>query len=685
MTVNRLNKTNSPYLLQHAENPVHWQPWDAAALAAAKEQDKVILLSIGYAACHWCHVMEHESFTDAETAALMNAHFVNIKVDREERPDLDRIYQAAHYIFTRANGGWPLTMFLTPAGEPFFGGTYFPNEARGGLPSFSHVLRRVFAAWDTQRDAILRQNTEVLRMLRGLDDAAADGDALTLAPCAAAVAAFDEMFDRTNGGFRGAPKFPHPVELSFCLDAAVRDNNSSLLSAVELSLNKIAGGGLADHISGGFFRYCVDGEWQTPHFEKMLYDNGLLLSLFADAQTVFAADAADSRLRETVEKTADWALQEMHSENGCFYSSLDADSAGGEGDFYLWDKTEIAALLTKEEYSLFSRVYALDNPPNVEGKWHLARQQTAAAEITAETTAEHLLLTNAEKKLATARESRNRPATDDKILTAWNALLIHGLARAGRLTGREDWRTAATAAFSAVNKNMRKNGGGRLISSRRGNNLGDLCFLDDVAFLLNAALELLRADFSAETLATAQNIAEELREHFEDKEQGGFFFTANDGERLIRRPKPSDDGAIPSGNGIAARALLLLSWLTGDNRWHDTAQKSLNAFYPTIRRHPAGCASFLSALQFYCNPPTIVLLNGEEKTCKDWQTALEQHHNPDLLIYRLPQETKNLPTTLQKPPPKKGAQAYVCTAFTCRPPVGNLPALKKILTENETR
>lgn len=675
MVANRLAQALSPYLRQHAGNPVHWQPWDAQSLALARQKDKPILLSVGYAACHWCHVMAHESFADADTAAVMNEHFVNIKVDREERPDIDRIYQAAHYIFVQRAGGWPLTMFLTPEGTPFFGGTYFPRDSGRGLPSFVSVMEKVAQAWRQQRTAIEEQNARVLPMLRSLDVHETSAGVMNEAPVQEAMRVFDDHIDRVRGGFRGAPKFPHPVEMEFCLAAASARNNQSLLAGVEVSLHKMAAGGLADHLAGGFFRYSVDEYWAIPHFEKMLYDNGLLLSLFAEGARVF--DSAE--LTQAAAGIAQWALAEMRHEDGGFYSSLDADSEGGEGAFYVWSLAAIKEQLPAAEYAVVASHFGLEAGANFEGHYHLARRQTGAQTAAAIGVCEQTCveqLTAAQRRLLSAREQRPRPATDDKILAAWNGLMIRGLARAGRIMQRPQWVAAAHAALAFAADKMAEEG--RLFAVWRDGQRGVPAFLDDCAFMLEAALELLRAEFRAETLAFAGAMAEQLCRHFEDKENGGFFFTAADGERLIRRTKPIDDNAIPAGNGVAARALLLLSWLTGEQQWAVAGERTLTAFYGALAKQAAGCASLLGALQYYLSPPPLLLLTGETAVCEEWRKSLARRPM-DLLIFILPADSSDLPETLQKPPPASGGRGYLCTGFSCLPAADSLTELRRLL------
>ena len=671
---NRLAEALSPYLRQHADNPVHWQPWDEEALSSARREDKPILLSVGYAACHWCHVMAHESFADEETAALMNEHFINIKVDREERPDLDRIYQAAHYVFARRAGGWPLTMFLTPDGAPFFGGTYFPKDAGRGMPSFAFVLTRAADAWQTRRDEINKQNEQVLPVLQSMDLHESFNGGMEVAPFNEALRLFGGILDEEFGGFRGAPKFPHPVEMGFCLDAADNDNAPS--SAIRTTLHKMAAGGLYDHIGGGFFRYCVDERWVIPHFEKMLYDNGLLLGLYADAARIYD----EHEFVQAAKGTAEWVIREMQHTDGGFYSSQDADSPGGEGAFYVWDAADIKSILPPTEYDVFASHFALSAGANFEGKTHLARRQTigqTAAALNIDEKECEKQLTTAAAQLFKTRESRTRPETDDKVLAAWNGLMIRGLAKAGRILNHPEWITAAQNALSFIRREMQDDKS--MTAVWRDGRRGQGAFLDDYAFLLEASLELLRTEVCADTLNFARETASQLRAHFEDSEKGGFFFTPADGEVLIRRPKPADDNAIPAGNGVAARSLLLLSWLTGEKEWSDAGERTLRAFYDAMQKQPAGCASLLSALQCYLSPPPIVFLTGEKSLCEQWQNTIMHENKRDILIYIIPPESENLPPPMQKPAPTSGALAYVCEKFSCLPPEDSLEGLRRLL------
>lgn len=682
---NRLRACASPYLQQHADNPVAWQPWDAQALQDARTHNRPILLSVGYAACHWCHVMAHESFECDETAAVMNAHFVNIKVDREERPDIDRIYQTAHALLTRQNGGWPLTMFLTPDGVPFFGGTYFPPRAHPQRPSFREVLARVADAWANQQDAIEKQNTHVLAALNRLDNYAFprgdDGDAtMTAQPVTAAATALSDLIDRKNGGLGSAPKFPHALELAFCLQ-----QGGDTATAAYDSLVKIADSGLLDHLGGGAFRYCVDDGWFVPHFEKMLYDNGQLLAAFAEAH----AHQPDARLQVACDGIVRWLQETMRDDQHCFYSSQDADTAGGEGAFYLWGTDELESVLSADDRRAVIAHFGVGSSGMVDGKHHLARRQTVAATAAALSQSEDTTATalaRASAQLLAARNNRTPPAIDNKILCAANALAIHGLARAGRLLQRAEWIAAAESTFTRITARLRA--GDRTLAypqtTGTDSEHGCIGFLDDVAYLLAAALELLRARFSSATLATAQALAHELQTHYYDAQDGGFFFTPHHAEQLIRRIKTAEDTATPNGNGVAIQSLLLLSQLTAEPQWAQLAARSLQTFYQHLCEHASGSVSLVQALQTHCHPPACVLLYGDADECAKWQQAIDSDSQSNAaastFIYTIPAAAnEQLPSALQKPAPKAGAAAYVCRDFTCSSPATTLSALQFLL------
>ncbi|MFZ5658836.1 MAG: thioredoxin domain-containing protein [Pseudomonadota bacterium] len=661
---NRLANETSPYLKQHADNPVDWYPWGEEALARARRENKPILLSVGYSACHWCHVMAHESFEDPDIAALMNRHFVNIKVDREERPDLDQIYQAAHAMLTQRSGGWPLTMFLTPDQVPFFGGTYFPKTARYNLPGFAGLLERVAQFYREHPDEIAKQNASLLDALRHGEGGAAG--ALNAAPLEFARRQLGDSFDPVHGGFGGAPKFPHPSDLSFLLRYAAEHDDAEARRMACLSLRKMADGGLYDQLGGGFYRYSVDAEWLIPHFEKMLYDNGLLLSVYSDAYRA----CADARFERVITETVDWALREMRAPAGGFYAALDADAEGGEGAFYVWQPHMAQARLSDDEYRVLARHYGLDQAPNFEhSHWHLHVAQpleAVAAALGLDPARAAGLLDSARAKLFAARAERPAPGIDNKILTSWNALMIQGLARASVALERPDWIAVAQETVDFVRGNLWQ--GGRLLAACTDGQAHLNAYLDDYAFLLDALLDLLQADYRAGDLAFAQELAEVLLAEFEDTAAGGFFFTGHGHEKLISRPKPAHDSAMPAGNGVAAFALQRLGHLLGETRYLRAAERTLQAFHATLARYPAAAMSLLLALDEYLHPPRIILLRGERDALPAWRDALRRHWAPADYVLALPNDLTGLPPALDKP---KGSPvgAWVCQDMVCSPEI----------------
>jgi hypothetical protein len=658
---NHLAGETSPYLLQHAANPVNWLPWGKQALALSRTQDKPILLSIGYSACHWCHVMAHESFEDADVAAVMNDLFITIKVDREERPDLDQIYQSAHQMLTGRPGGWPLTMFLTPDGVPFFGGTYFPKEARYGLPGFVGLCRQVADAWQTRRSDITEQNDGLRRALSQPPAPATHPAQLDDTPVAGLRAVLLGSFDRDDGGFSGAPKFPHPTDLLFLLG---RRHDPQAQEAALFTLTHMQEGGIHDQLGGGFCRYSVDERWEIPHFEKMLYDNGPLLGLYADAWAM----TGDESYRRTAEGIATWLAREMTATTGGFYSALDADSEGEEGKFYVWDRTELAQLLTPEESALAERHWGLAGPPNFEGRhWHLKIAAPLAEN-------EIAMIESARTKLFAARAKRIRPGLDDKVLTAWNALMIEGLAHAARIFARPDWLVAARSALDYLRQTHWIDD--RLLATSRNGRAQLPAYLDDYAYLLAALLELLQAEFHAEDLAFARQLADALLEHFEDTGTGGFFFTAHDHETLIQRPKTGHDGAMASGNGVAAVALQRLGHLLGEVRYLEAGRRTVAAFWPQLMRQSGGYATLLGALEEALSPPTVVILRGPQADLPAWQRRLA--HYRSVITLALPNNTSSLPPSLAKPE-MPHVNAWVCQGVTCHAPLANLAELESVV------
>ena len=658
--MNRLSGETSPYLQQHAANPVDWYPWGAEALERARAEDKPILLSIGYSACHWCHVMAHESFEDPSVAAVMNRLFVNVKVDREERPDLDQIYQTAHQMLAQRPGGWPLTMFLAPDGTPFFGGTYFPKEPRHGLPAFADLCERVAALWREKRAEIGAQNAEVLTAFQRTLPRPTGPCKLDRAPIRALLETLRANFDAQHGGFGRAPKFPHPTDLELCL-------RKGELEIAHTTLARMCEGGIYDQLGGGFCRYSVDAYWMIPHFEKMLYDNGPLLYLLAEA---WLATGDDTYARCAAE-TAAWVMREMQSPEGGYYSSLDADSEHEEGKFYVWTREQVQGLLSDQEYLAFSSRYGLDRPPNFENRyWHLYVSRPA----------ESPLIDRARKKLLDAREKRVRPGRDEKVLVSWNALAIRGMAHAGRVLGRREWIGSARRALEFIQRAMWRNA--RLAATYKDGRAHLDAYLDDYAFLIAAALELLQAEFSTARLQFATALADVLLDQFEDKQDGGFFFTAREHERLIHRPKPGHDNATPAGNAVAAWALNRLAALTGEARYAEAARRTLELFHPAMREQPGGFAMMALALEEHLGEARTLVLRGKREALARWSGELARMPMSATLALAIPDGVPGLPAMLDKPVRPGAVNAWLCRGVTCLEPIGDLQHLKEVLKEN---
>lgn len=668
---NHLATETSPYLQQHKDNPVDWYPWGPEALERAQREDRPILLSVGYSTCHWCHVMAHESFEDPATAAVMNAHFVCIKVDREERPDLDQIYQTALQLLARRPGGWPLTLFLSPDQTPFYGGTYFPREARYGLPGFVQLLENVAATWRERRGEIEAQNREVLAALAetaAVPPGAGDLDG-TLIP--AALADIQAGFDPVHGGFGRPPKFPRPAELEFLFwsgDAGAR-------ARVLFTLEKMALGGLMDQLGGGFFRYSVDERWHIPHFEKMLYDNGPLLGLYADAwaatgRPLFALAA---------ETLVGWLQREMTSPGGAYFAALDADSEHEEGRFYVWTPEAVAALLTPEENAVARLSWGLDGAPNFEDRaWHLrvARDPAEVARgLGCQEGTVAALLEAARARLFAAREGRVRPGRDDKVLTAWNALMIKGLARAARRFGRPDWLALARGAADALHGTVWQDG--RLRAGYKDGQARHNAYLDDYAFLLDALLELLQAQWRGRDWRWALDLAEALLAHFHDGATGGFFFTSHDHEPLIHRARPAQDSAQPAGNGVAARALYRMGMLTGEARFTRAAEGTVRAFLAAMAAQPAPYPTLLGVLADLLAPPRLAVLGGPEPGLSEWKAEAGRIAPARDLVFALPDGAEGVPAALDKP--RRGhVNAQVCNGVTCMPEIIQLTDLTDV-------
>ena len=684
MRRNRLQTETSAYLLQHAGHPVDWFPWGDEAFTRALAEDKPVLLSVGYSACHWCHVMSHESFADPAIAAVMNARFVNVKVDREERPDVDRAYQLALQLLTRSPGGWPLTMFLEPDDRrPFFGGTYFPRDAGRGLPGFTDLLDRVADYFATNRARIRAQRDALdaaiaaVQPTGGPPDVSIDAAPIDAAPIDAARTALAAAFDPEHGGFGTAPKFPHPAMIERALRHwyATSSTDAPDLHALfmaALSLTRIAEGGIRDAIGGGFHRYAVDRAWRIPHFEKMLYDNASLLALYAQAyaatgETLFAHVAAE---------TAGWALREMRAPEGGFYASLDADSDGHEGAYYLWDREAVAAQLEPPDFTVFAARFGLDGAPNVDGRWHLVATEsvTRLAERFDCTEAEvEATLARGCRTLAAHRAHRSRPARDEKILTAWNALMIKGLAIAARTLERADLAQAALDAADFVEAHLWRDG--RLHAVRAGDRTRFPAYLDDHALLADALLELLQTRWRTRDYTRLTRLADILLERFEDVPNGGFFFTADGDEAPLGRLKSFGDDATPSGNAVAAETLLRIGYLAGEPRYLRAARRALAAATRPMRTDPAAHMGMVNALECDRRVPKTVVIRGGGDEAGRWARELHRLYAPERSVFAIPADEPGLPAALADKPAERGPIAYLCVGTVCTAPIRDFGAL----------
>jgi uncharacterized protein YyaL (SSP411 family) len=683
---NALAQETSPYLLQHAANPVDWLPWGPVALERARREDKPILLSIGYSACHWCHVMAHESFEDPATAQLMNELFINVKVDREERPDLDRVYQLAHQVLTQRGGGWPLTMFLSPEDQvPFFGGTYFPPASRHGMPAFRDVLVRVAQFFRERRADVRKQGEEILSVYAALEPRAPAGDVvLSTAPLDAARNTWEQTFDREFGGFTPAPKFPHPGYVDRLLrhwhsGAAGPEPDLTALWMATLTLTRMAEGGLYDQVGGGFARYSTDAYWMIPHFEKMLYDNAWLVAVYAQAWRA----TGDELFRRTAGGTADWMLAELQSPAGAFWSSLDADSEGEEGRFYVWDRAEVERLLAPDAWQALSLRFGLDRPPNFEGHaWHLhahAPLDEVARALGTEAAGAQQLVDRSLAVLARARAGRVRPGRDEKVLTAWNALAVRGLAIAARALDRPDLGLAASRAVDFLRAELWRDG--RLLATWKDGRARVPGFLDDHAFLADALLELLQVRWRPEDLEFAVELAELMLARFADPD-GGFWFTADDAEALIHRGKTYADEALPSGNGVAARVLGRLGALLGEDRYLAAAERTVVAAWDGLSRHPYAHPTLLDALEETLAPLQTVIIRGPSAEAARWARELGALYAPRRIVLAIPADAERVPASLAAyAPPTAGTIAYVCEGSVCGPPVRSLAHLVRRLRD----
>jgi uncharacterized protein YyaL (SSP411 family) len=663
---NRLAHETSPYLLQHADNPVDWYPWGDEALRRAEAEDRPIFLSIGYAACHWCHVMEHESFEDPSVAALMNEHFVNIKVDREERPDLDQIYMNA-VVAMAGHGGWPMSVFLTPKRVPFYGGTYFPPEPRHNMPAFSDLLRAIADAWRTKRDEIEQSGAGLLEFIRR-DSTRPDAPELSGGTLEAAFRTLERSYDVARGGWGAAPKFPQPMTVEFLLRTYHRTGEQPALTMATATLTAMARGGIYDHLGGGFHRYATDAVWLVPHFEKMLYDNAQLARVYVHAWQVTKAPL----FRRVVEETLDYIVREMIDPAGGFYSSQDADSEGVEGKFFVWTLDEIRDTLG-DRTDLFTEAYGVTPQGNFEHAsiLHVARDPAVlAAERGIAEDEVGRRLAESRQVVFERRARRVRPGLDDKILVAWNGLALAAFADAARVLDRPDYRAVGEANAAFVLTQM-QSPGGRLLRAWRAGRARLNAYLEDYANFTDGLLALYEATFDQRWFVEARRLADVMIQHYLDP-AGGFFDTSDDHETLLVRPKDLQDNATPSGSAMAAFVLLRLGSLTGEPRYRELAEGALRQVQPMMAAYPTAFAQWLSALDFALAAPREVAIIGDLRAA-DTRSLLDVAGKPyrpnQVLAAGRAGEHSPVPLLAGREPRDGRATAYVCEHFACRMPV----------------
>jgi uncharacterized protein YyaL (SSP411 family) len=679
---NHLASETSPYLLQHADNPVDWYPWGAEALNKAKDEDKPIFLSIGYAACHWCHVMAHESFEDPATAELMNRHYVCIKVDREERPDLDSIYMQATVGMT-GQGGWPMSVFLTPDGVPFYAGTYFPNTPRMGMPSFRQVLTALAEAWANQRDDVQRTTGSLLEFYQQESEALAtqQGAAPDAQVMAGAVQTLSSSFDRMEGGWGRAPKFPQPMTLEFLLAYYARTKDANALAMAETTLTKMAQGGMYDQLGGGFHRYSTDGAWLVPHFEKMLYDNSQLARVYLHAWQV----TGNPLYRRVCVETLDYVLREMTDPSGGFYSTQDADSEGEEGKYFVWAADELWQLLG-DEAVLFNDVYGVTRHGNFEGKnilhqarsmGEVARQHNLSEEKLAQ------LLAEAKQKLLAARHQRIAPARDEKVLTAWNGLMLAAFAEAARVLDRADYRQAAIRNADFLLATLRTSEG-RLYRTWKPDHDAKLNgYLEDYAHLCEGLLALYQTSYDARYFVAARELGEQMLRHFAAPE-GLFYDTSDDHEALVTRPRDMQDNAVPAGNSMAATVCLRLAALTGEERYRQVAEAGLRSLQAKLAPHASAFGQWLIAQVLATDEGLEVALVGDPNASQtqDMLQLVHRLYQPAMVTaLKRPAEQSPVPLLEGREAIDERATAYVCRHFACQRPVNQPEDLRKQLAQ----
>ncbi|MEP6818343.1 MAG: thioredoxin domain-containing protein [bacterium] len=667
---NHLINETSPYLLQHAHNPVDWFPWGTTALETARREQKPILLSIGYSACHWCHVMEHESFENEAIAKLMNENFVNIKVDREERPDLDQIYMSAVQMMTH-HGGWPMTVFLTPDCVPFYAGTYFPPEDRYNMPGFPRVLISVADAFRERPEDIQQTAASVLNELKRATAALESNELLTKELLDTSYRAMIKNYDSTNGGFGGAPKFPPAMSLEFLLHTFYRTADQRALDIVGHTCRKMAGGGIYDQLGGGFHRYATDARWLVPHFEKMLYDNALLARLYLHYYQVSRDEAA----RVVAEGILDYVVREMTDSGGGFYSTQDADSEGVEGKFFIWNRDEISELLGERDAARFAAYYNVTTGGNFEGENILnvtrdLREVAASENISVEELSE--TLARARQLLFTAREKRVKPARDEKVLTAWNGLMLAGFAEAATILNRSDYLEVAKKNAHFLLNNLRRDG--LLLRTYKDGHAKLNAYLEDYAFFIDGLVTLFETSGELQWLEEACSLTATMIDEFWDDEEGGFFYTGRSHEDLIVRSKDFFDNATPSGNSVAAEVLLRIGLLTDSVDYQRRATTILRLMAATVQRYPSGFGRLLCAMDFYLGTPKEIVLIGEPGTSQTraLQDEIWKAYSPNKVVAQSSpgdsRASEFIPLLRERPQLNAKATVYLCENFTCKAP-----------------
>ncbi len=665
---NRLIKESSPYLLQHAHNPVDWYPWGDEAFERARSEDKPVLVSIGYSACHWCHVMEHESFEDEATAAIMNENFVNIKVDMEERPDVDQIYMNFVQL-TTGRGGWPMNVFLTPEKRPFFGGTYFPPTPKYGSPSWPQILTSIAEAYRERREELETSANEIVGELRRMSIAEASGSGITEDLTTHAFSSLSRAFDKVNGGFGGAPKFPAAMSLEFLLRFHHRTGDENALSMVTHTLNTMARGGIYDQLGGGFHRYAVDAIWLVPHFEKMLYDNAQLLRVYLHAYQV----TGDESYKHTAVETLEYMRREMLDPSGGFYSTQDADSEGEEGKFFVWGPEEIAGILGEGEGREFSSVYGVTASGNFEGENILNlnhSQPPSAVDISRLAAARH--------KLFVEREKRVKPGRDEKVLTAWNGLMLAAFSDAARVLGSDEYLEIAERNAAFIKRELQT--GGRLRRSWKDGTAKLNGYIEDYANVADGLVELYQVTGNVDHLVDAKTLADTMISEFWDEENGGFYFTSNDHEELIVRNKDFFDNATPSGNSVAADVMLKLGRILGDPKYERYAITVLRLAASQIRRFPQGFGRALSALEFYLGRKREFIIVGQRGS--ELESMLRSKYLPGgvaVMSSNPLADSKMVPLLKGRKTVNGLATAYICEDSVCGLPITDEAALESVL------